>query len=558
MEEVSVLIGGKAGDGIKQAGNLVARLFNELGYWVFVYEDYPSLITGGHNFSIIRASGKRVLCHREKVDVIVAFNGETVAKHRSRSKPETILVYDSDSLVSDYGFGFPMSKIARENNLPLVVRNTVNLGILAGIFGLEFGAVEKMVRESIAKRTEENLKVARVGYEGAVKSGAKMKVEALGNEPKKLFTGNEATGLGAVGAGMKLYIAYPMTPAAGILHFLAASQEELGIVAVHPENEIAVALMAEGAAYAGLRAMVGTSGGGFALMVESLSLAGQAEIPIVFALCQRPGPATGMPTYTAQGDLLFALHAGHGEFPRIVVAPGDSEEAFHLTAEAMNLAWKYQTPAIVLGDKHLSEGTFSSTFSSILDAGGGNGKVAESPKMWSGQGDYKRYLDVEDGISPLAFPGSKGAVVKANSYEHDEYGITTEESEQVRKMVEKRLRKREALLKELTGKKTFVVHGSGDRVLVTWGSTKGAAFEVADRLGLKVVQPLFLEPFPDSGMRKELEKAEKIIDVEINATGQLATLLQQYGIFVDKKILKYDGRPFTLDELEEKTKEALK
>lgn len=553
MKEISFLVGGKAGDGVKQAGNLVARLLNDLGYWIFVYEDYPSLITGGHNFSIIRAAEERILAHRDEVDLVIAFNEETIQKHKDRFKENTVLIYDSDVIEKKKGIGIPMSTIAKDNNLPLIVRNTIALGVLAGAYNLDFQLVEKIIREAIPVKIEENLKVAKIGYDEAVKNKSKLKIEKLGNKPKKLLTGNEAIALGGVRAGLNFYIAYPMTPASSILHFLAQHQDEFGIKVIQPEDEIAVILMAEGAAYAGARTMVGTSGGGFALMTEALSLAGQAEIPVVFVLSQRVGPATGVPTYTAQGDLLFALFAGHGEFPRIVVAPGDVDEAFYLTAEAMNLAWQYQTPAIVLSDKHLSESTFSGSFDEEKV------KVLE-PKIWDGEGEYRRYQDLKDGISPLAFPGNKKAIVKLNSYEHDEYGITTEESEKIVKMINKRLRKGESLGKEIEKKEAIKVYGERKSkiALITWGATKGSVVEVGEKLGLKIIQPLFLEPFPEKQIKKELEGIEKVIDIEVNATGQLATLLRRYDILVDEKILKYDGRPFTVNELEEKIKKILK
>lgn len=552
MADFSILIGGQAGDGIRQAGHLMAKLFNALGYWIFIYDDYPSLITGGHNFSIVRASSKKILAHQDKVDLVIAFNEETVKKHQTRFKDETILIYDTDVFKNKDGFGVPMSKIARENNLPLVVRNTISLGISAEICGLDFDLVEKIIKETIDKKIDENIKVARLGYQEAKKINLKLKIEKLNNRAKELLTGNEAMALGAVQAGLKFYIAYPMTPVTPILHFLASRETKFGIKTIQAENEIAVALMAEGAAAAGSRTMVGTSGGGFALMVESLSLAGQAEIPMVFIWGQRPGPSTGVPTYTSQGDLLSVLHTGHGEFPRLVVAPGDVDEAFYLTAEAMNLAWQYQIPAIVLTDKHLGESIFSAGFE--------RKKVkVKKPKLWSGKGNYQRYLITKDGISPLAFPGVKNVIVKSNSYEHDEDGLTTDEPAKIKKMIEKRLRKKETLIKELSKKETVKVYGpkKSKKVIITWGSTKGAVIEVAEKLGLKVVQPLFLEPFPEKAIKKELEKAKEIIDVEINATGQLAILLSRFNIQVKQKILKYDGRPFSVNELERKIRQLL-
>ncbi len=559
MNEFSFLIGGKAGDGVKVAGALAAHMLNQQGYQLFVYEDYPSLITGGHNFSIIRASSKKVLCHRDKVDVIIALSKDALEHHPSRLKKETILIYDADVLGKEKaGLGISMSKIVKENGLPQIARNVLSMAALAGICGMDFCFVEKAIKENVTQKTEANLKIAKIGYEIGKSSPLTLKISKLKiglpvSLRGALRTGNEAICLGAAAAGLDFYIAYPMTPSTGLLHFFAAKESELGVVAIHPENEIGVITMAEGAAFAGKRTMVGTAGGGFALMVEALSLAGQAEIPIVIVVAQRPAPATGVPTYTAQGDLHFILRAGHGEFSKLVVAPGDADEAFYLTAKALNLAWQYQIPAIILSDKHLSESIFNASFDKK--------KVKkEKPKLWTGKGKYKRYLRTADGISPLAFPGQKGAVVKASGYEHDEFGLTIEKEEAVLMAVEKRLRKREALRKAIQKMETFKIYGNkkSQTLLILWGYNKGAVLAAADRLGLKAIQPLFLEPFIEGKLKREAAKAKKTIVVETNATGQLAELLANHGIRVDKKILKYDGRPFTVDELEEKIKKILK
>jgi len=273
---------------------------------------------------------------------------------------------------------------------------------------------------------------------------------------------------------------------------------------------------------------------------------------MVIVEAQRPGPSTGVPTYTMQGDLAFVIHAGHGEILKVVLAPGDADEAFYTAGLAMNLAWKFQIPAFVLSDKHLSESIFS--FEADLD------KVKpENPLLWNDQGEYKRYLDTQNGISPLAFPGNPAAIVKATSYEHDERGITTEEPEAISRMQRKRLRKRKALEDELEKYEAVKVYGDPDSktALLCWGSTKGACIEVAEALDLKVVQPLILEPFPVEALKKALSGVDKIIDVEVNATGQLAKHIAGYGFCIDDMILRFDGRPFTVDVLLDNVKEVL-
>jgi 2-oxoglutarate ferredoxin oxidoreductase subunit alpha len=549
MEELSILIGGKAGDGIRQAGQTLARLLNRIGYRIFFYDDYPSLIRGGHNFSIIRASEKKVLAHKEKVDLIVALNQDAVEKHKHRLNPGGVILYDSKK-VEAQGVGIDFMGLVKELKGAPIMRNTAGLGALAKVLNIDWPILERVIIDTIEKEVDLNLKIAHSAYNQVEK--ACFSVPNLNQKMLPLVSGNEAIALGAVQAGLNMYIAYPMTPASAILHYLAEHEDDLGVVTIHPESEIGVALMALGAAYAGAKTMVGTSGGGFALMTEALSLSGQGEFPIAFIVSQRPGPSTGVPTYTMQGDLSFVIHSGHGEFAKLVLAPGDAEEAFYLTGLAMNLAWKFQIPSFILSDKHLSESIFS------FDADPDKVKP-EDPLLWDGQGEYKRYLDTQNGISPLAFPGNPAAMIKATSYEHDEYGITTEESEQIARMQEKRLRKKKTMEHELARYEQVKVYGNPDSktVLLCWGSTKGACIEAAEELGLKVVQPLVLEPLPVESLKKVLSDADKIIDIEVNATGQLAKLLSAHGICIDDMILRFDARPFTVDVLLEKVKEVL-
>jgi len=549
MEELSILIGGKAGDGIRQAGQTLARLLNRIGYRIFFYDDYPSLIRGGHNFSIIRASKRKIQAHKEKVDLIVALNQDAVEKHKHRLNPGGVILYDSKK-VEAQGVGVDFMGLVKELEGSSIMRNTAALGALAKMLNIEWEMLERVITDTMDKKVDLNLKIAQSAYHQVEK--AWMSVPKLDQKMLPLVSGNEAIALGAVQGGLNMYIAYPMTPASAILHYLAEHEDDLGVVTIHPESEIGVVLMALGAAYAGARTMVGTSGGGFALMTEALSLSGQGEIPIVFVVSQRPGPGTGVPTYTMQGDLSFVIHSGHGEFVKVVLAPGDAEEAFYLTGLAMNLAWKFQTPCFVLSDKHLSESIFS------FDADPDKIKP-EDPLLWDGQGEYKRYLDTQNGISPLAFPGNPAAMVKATSYEHDEYGITTEESEQIVRMQRKRLRKKKTLEDELSRCEQVKVYGDPESktVLLCWGSTKGACIEVAEELGLKVVQPLVLEPLPIEPLKKALSGADKIIDIEVNTTGQLAKHVSAYGICIDDMILRFDARPFTVDVLLEKVKEVL-
>jgi 2-oxoglutarate ferredoxin oxidoreductase subunit alpha len=545
-KEFSILIGGAAGEGTRMSGQLIGKLLNQYGWCIFIYEDYQSLITGGHNFSIIRASEERISASTKDIDYLIALNQDTLQRHKRRLKKEGLIIYNSDQIKDEKGIGIAALTITTQLGGKPIMKNSSLLGALGKVLGIEWQAIEDLLKREFGAKAELNLKIARAGFDQAKEN---QKIEKLNQKPLPLITGNEAVALGALRAGLEAYISYPMTPASSILHYLAGVRKDLNnIVVFQPENEIEVINAAIGAAYSGKRAMVGSSGGGFALMVEGLSLAGQSESPIVVVESQRPGPATGLPTYTAQGDLLFVLSAGHGDFFRFVVAPGDAEEAFYLTELAMNMAWKYQLPAIVLIDKEISEDTFNLD-ESILEK-----TEKRDVKFWNKKGEYKRYLDTNDGISPLAFPGELGAVVKTTSYEHDESGITTEEDEeQIKRMQEKRQRKVIDLAREVENFKAVNIFGdqNSEKAIIVFGSNKGIAMELGKELGLRVIQPLIFQPFPEEQMKKALSGVKKIFTIETNVSAQLAQFLNFQGIKVDGSILKYTGRPFFIEELRE-------
>ncbi len=558
MEEISVLVGGQAGEGVKATANIIGRIFNRHGYYVFVLDDYQSLIRGGHNFSIVRASKEKIYSHLERVDVLIALDGNTINKHLWRVKENGVVITSPKFNLDAKGvrkITVDMDEFVKQVGGIPIMRNSVAIGVLASILGIDFSVVENVMKDVYGEKAGKNIQLAKMGYD--LINERVFDLPKLGNEPKPLLTGNEAVALGAVKAGLEVYVAYPMTPSTSVLHFLAAHKKEFGITVVQPENEIAVINMALGFAYAGAKTMVGTSGGGFALMQEAFSLAGMSETPIVVLEAQRAGPSTGVPTYTAQADAKFVINAGHGEFPRVVVAPGDVDEAFYKSAEALYLAWKFQIPVVVLSDKHLAESTMTAEFDESK-------ALKVEFKAFNGDGEYKRYEFTEDGVSPLAFPGQEGIVVKATSYEHDEFGITTEEPETVKKMQEKRLKKMNTIIEELKKLETVKVYGNKESkvAIVTWGSTKGAVLEALKLLGLmdkvKVIQFLYLEPFPSWEVDEHLKNCEKIIDVELNATAQLAYLLKaNTGLEVTHKILKYDSRQFEPIALAEELKRVL-
>jgi 2-oxoglutarate ferredoxin oxidoreductase subunit alpha len=544
MKDFQIIIGGEAGEGSKKAGMIIANFFNTYGFSVFIHEDYQSLIKGGHNFSSISVSERKVDGIREEVDFVLALNEDTIFKHKNKIKKEGgVLIYDKDCTDKDFSAeGFrvikvPLMDIVNRVEGIALMKNTALVSSFAKTIGLKWEVVEEVLEKELKVELEKNIEVARTAFQ---ETETVKEVEAVGEKKGELISGNEAVALGAIDAGLDCFFAYPMTPATGILRFFVNYEK---VKTFQPENEISVANMVLGASYTGKRTMTGTSGGGFALMTETVSLSAQSEVPLVIALSQRMGPASGVPTYQGQGDLLFALNAGHGDMIRFVVAPGDANDAYYLTGRALNTAWKYQLPSIIILDKEISENTY--TFKKEKQVEKEEAVLAENNI------GYNRY-DGED-ISPMAFPGGE-AVVKVTGYEHDKKGVVTEDAEAIKKMQEKRIRKYEKLKQEVEQMEAVRVTGSGSVAVVFWGSTKGVALEAVKDLDIRAVQVLIMEPFSKKQMEEALLGVEKIISVETNATGQLSKVLQCNGFKVDEEILKYDGRPFNVDELRESLK----
>lgn len=545
-----ILIGGQAGQGTRFGGNLIAKIFNQLGYFVYVYEDYQSIIRGGHNFSEIRVAEKEVKARREKLDFLLTLDENTLNLHKKRLKKEGILIFNQDRIKKAKGQGILAETIVREEGGTEVMVNIALISFFAKILNLKWEFLEKVLKENLKKEIDLNLKIAKRSFDLGKPI---LKIEQKEKKEILVLTGNEATALGMVKAGLNFYFSYPMTPATSILNFLAQKEDEFKIKTFQPENEIAVINIALGSAFAGKRVAVGTSGGGFALMTEALSLAAQTEIPILIVESQRAGPSTGIPTYNLQGDLNFVLGAGHGDVVKIVLAPGDARDCLFWAAQGLNFAWRYQVPVIFLLDKDISENTFC-VEKEIL-----NKIKIKAPKIAKNFENYKRYKITKDGISPLTFPGEKGLVVKVCSYEHNEEGIASDKKEIVSSMIEKRKRKLETIKKDFEKMEVVKVFGKRNSkiALVSFGISSGVAKEVAENLKLKFVQPILLHPFPEKQMKKALRGAKKIISLELNSLGQFRNLLRANGIEVNEEILKYDGRPFFLEEAEKKIKEKI-
>lgn len=543
------LVGGKAGEGVKKAGSTAAMLFSRLGRHCVQMDDYQSLIRGGHNFSVVSSSIDEIFSHYAKADLAVCFDKRSYLSHREHLTGDGIIVYNSDVVQGESGIGIPMSTLARSYPRSEMRIGVAAVSILCASLGMSREETSALVREEYSRDSENNCAYAEAVHTEASAAMSNKFSLRKGDRERAMLSGNQAISLGAAAAGMNMFFAYPMTPSSSILHYLASLSEKLKIAVIHPENEIAVMNMAVGAAFAGSRVMVASSGGGFALMEEGVSLAGMTEAPVLCVLSSRPGPSTGVPTYTEQADLLFALHQGHGEFPRLVASPGDIAGAFYLSAQMMSLVWKFQTPGILLTEKHLSEGTITVD----LDV---KNIQPETPSLHTG-GDYKRYLQTPDGVSPLLFPPS-GELIKWNSYEHDELGITTEKPELIAAMHDKRNRKGEAIVEHMKKLHTVNRFGSGEAVIITYGSTTMSVREALQAAGIEatIVQPVFLSPLPVWELEEFRDRRPVV--VEMSSTGQFARLLEERaGIKPHAVIKRYDGRPFEPVELAEEIRHAL-
>jgi 2-oxoglutarate ferredoxin oxidoreductase subunit alpha len=535
------LVGGKAGDGVKKAGSVASRFFASVGRRVFQMDDYQSLIRGGHSFTVVSTGLDETKSHYADADIVVALDARSYERHRGRLAPGGLLVYNSDVTKDADGIGVPFTSELKKYAGGEIRIGVGAVAVLAAALGLDRERTERLIRDEYPRDLDDNAAYAGAIYDLVYPGIGGKYHPGDGARERPLLYGNEAIALGMAAGGLDLYFAYPMTPSSSILHYLAARGEELGVVAVHPENEIAAANMAIGAGFAGARVAVGSSGGGFALMGEAFSLAGMSEAPILFVVSSRPGPSTGVPTYTEQGDLGFVSNVGHGEFPRVVASPGSVEEAFYLAAEMLALVWRFQTPGILLTEKHLSE----SKMTVDIDVE----QAAEAEPLAHVSGEYKRYLVAADGISPMLFPPSN-EMVKWDSYEHDENGITTEDPVLITEMHDKRRRKGESLEKHLAATRTVNVFGEGDPVIFTYGSTTMSVREAVRAGGIDatVVQPVYLRPLPVKALREFDGRLCAV--VEQSGDGQFATLLEEKaGIKPGAVIRRYDGRPFEPTEL---------
>ncbi len=598
------MIGGPQGSGINSVAENFAKACIRGGLHIFANIEYHSNIKGEHSYYRLRIEGKEPRSHVDWVDLLVALDKETLfgdlnkvhpthRGHRHEVSPGGGIIYDTSLKLAPESFGrddiklFPLpyldllidslKEFGHEKELSKyqVMVNTIALGASLGLVDYDFGLASNAIREGFTGRKaalgDLNVSAARHGYDYAKKNfGSDSFPINLHPQPLKetrmMIRGVQAVGIAKIKAGCGFQTYYPITPATDESEYLESHQKDYNMIVVQTEDEIAAINMATGAAHAGLRSSTSTSGPGFSLMAEGLGWAGITEAPgPVIILYQRAGPATGLPTRTEQADLRFVLHAAHGEFPRMVIAPGDAVETYYDTFDAFNYGDRYQMPVIVMVDKFIA-----STYRDVPMFNGDGMKVDRGNMLkeedLAKTTDYRRYQFNELGISPRAIPGQKGGIFWTTGDEHDEYGHITEAAEVRIKMMTKRMRKMELAGEVIPDSKKASLHGprTAPITLVGWGSTKGSILDGmddlrADGIDVNFLQIRYVNPFPTKFVEQVLSSARWKIMVENNYSAQMAGVIREKtGIAVDGKVVKFDGRPFSQNEVYEGVKDILK
>ncbi|MBI2071235.1 MAG: 2-oxoacid:acceptor oxidoreductase subunit alpha [Elusimicrobia bacterium] len=554
MPVVDIWIAGAAGDGVQSTSEMLGKIAARSGLHVYIYNSYQSAIRGGYVYAQVRVSDKKAWLNGDRWDILMALNTDAVTRHQPWANQKAVLLFNSDRAkcpAGITGIGMPISEIVPN---PLM-QNVVFLGAALKLCGLPLEKLEKAILETFGKKSKEvqeaNLKAAREGAGRAEEFAGRFKMP-MTEKSYCLMTGNQALALGGAQGGVRFYAAYPMTPASGVLHWMADHAQKLGIAVMQPEDEISVINMAIGASFAGARSMVATSGGGFALMTEAVGLAAMTETPLVVINVCRAGPSTGVPTKTEQGDLFQVLGAGQGDYPRAVIAPLDVADAFNMAQAALNLADRYQMPVLMISDLLLSE------HNETLDAGELKRLPIDRGEWAKTNGDkFKRYLFTPTGVSPRAKPGMDDYFIfTAGSDEHDERGflISDVETNPVirKKMMEKRMRKMDGVMREMPPN-VLLGDQNAQLTLIGWGSMYNLLSALVERgreTGKKInaLAIRSVWPFRAEEVASVLKKAKKTLLIEANFTGQMGRLIrQETGIDIPYHCLKYDGEPFYLE-----------
>ena len=559
--DLTIAIGGAAGQGIATPGNVLARILARRGLHLYAYNAYQSIIRGGHILLMVRTRDQEVHSHGDKIDLLLCLNQDTMDRHLGFLGAGARVLYDSGNVQPGEApkgvvlCPMPVAELAGESKNKLI-QNTISLGMMMSLLGVDFSVLDAVLTQLFVRKgpavVDENVSMARAGFDHAAANFEPFPTPLPeGAKPLAVWTGNEALGMGGAAAGVKFYAAYPMSPSTGVLHWMAKNARNLGIMVRQVEDEIGVANMVIGAAHTGARAMCATSGGGFALMTEAIGAASMMEIPVVYINVMRAGPSTGVPTKTEQGDLWQALGASQGDFERFIVAPKDSLDAFNTMAEIFNYTDRAQCPAIVISDLLISEGTYSVDPDLIdLKPKIDRGALLTDP---SPNGNYLRYALTDSGISPRVPPGYEGFVHTVATDEHDEDGVIISDEfthpHKRRRMVEKRARKFEGVAADVPPPALEGPAGA-EVTLVGFGSTYGVIREATERLAeLGVVAnqlPIrWIVPFRGDEVGKILASANKVIIVENNFSGQFARYIRsETGFSAAGHIRKYDGEPF--------------
>jgi 2-oxoglutarate/2-oxoacid ferredoxin oxidoreductase subunit alpha len=572
INEINFMVGGIAGEGVDLPGTLFSKLCMHAGLRFKTNAEFHSVIKGYNNIYQIRASEKPVYSHLNKYDLILSLSKETTDLYLDDIVPGGGIIYDPS--VSELRkkkdinlFPVPLREIAKEKVGLDLAKNVVGIGATCGLMDYPIEDLLDLLVKTFARKGKEvvdkNVGAAQAGYNFVREKFPNEFAYIIKplKDPQKTFMadGNEIMSFGAIKAGCKFVAEYPMTPSSDILHTMAKHARDFNISVNHVEDELSAINMAIGAGWAGARSMAATSGGGFALMTEAVGLAGMTEVPIVIIEVQRPGPSTGLPTRSGQGDLRQVMHASQGDFPKIVLSPGTHEEAFYMVFEAFNLAEIYQCPVILISEKYLAEGSVNLPFLSTSNLRINRGRLLPDDKIPE---NFRRFAEAKNGIPPRTIPGQKHGAHTASSYEHREDGYFTEETELCRKINERRMRKMETLAKLLPSVKLEGPQNA-DVTLVCWGATYGPAYESIDwlkrkRVTANLLHVKYLLPF-QPGVREILEKVRRPILIEGNITAQLGGLIaEKAGIDIQSKVLDYSGRPFTPDYITEQVLKLIK
>ncbi|MBV9102769.1 MAG: 2-oxoacid:acceptor oxidoreductase subunit alpha [Candidatus Eremiobacteraeota bacterium] len=571
LNNIEIMFGGQAGDGSLTTGDLIASVFKRMGLEVYTYKDFPSRIRGGHTNYVIRAGERSNYGMADAVDGLVAFDVEAVEAHIEEMRPGGFIVFDNTSeAIPEHlrredvsWYEMPLAKMAKSELGLELVRNTISLGALGALIGMNPTIVRDEVARVYQRKGEKvvdlNVRAVEAGeryvreHFSAAPTGYGL--VAVPDSGRLIMMGNDAIAYGALVAGCRFMAGYPITPATDILEWMAKYGPTFGAVVVQAEDELAAINMVLGAAFAGTRAMTATSGPGQALMTEALGLAGVLEIPVVVVECARAGPSTGMPTKTEQSNLNHLIFSGHGEIPRVVLAPGTVEESFALTVDAFNLAERFQLPVFILSEQALCQSKATLPPLDIEAVRVERGSLIADGEVTFGE--YRRYAFTESGVSPRVIPGVPGGMHLEAGSEHNDMGVITENARNRARMMEKRMRKMETIRAELPPP---LVHGPSDAriAIIGYGSNRGPIAESQDRLSGEGIATRFLQlrtlwPFPEDDVRDFIEGADHVFIVENNYTGQLERLVRYVVGPLDslRTVRKYNGRPFRPVEIME-------